>query len=441
MTIRMGAKKSKAKRRDDRIAVLSILRNPGVKHFEGHTQHELLHASVPFISTVHNLYLPHQESRAQQGTIDSLLEYRSVFDDGHFLERPLLPSGPTREGFGEHESARDQESKADLLDRTEQLGISRERETLHDKMIRTGREIYESLGLDRTFDFLFHHQDMIDVIQIITDHPDIPWEWAYSADDEKFLCETFACGTTMIDDVEKVEEIGDIRQEDFTSKRAVSDCAVIYGHDAEFSRMPFLQYAEDEAESVENILLGSFPEKVKNYFDYPLSEFQNKLAACLGTCRLLHLFGHFTGDGLYTPNGDLDLNWFSNKIFKKGSFARRPVVVLNGCMSGGRPAGGRPRAMSDTKGRRFDGLPRILIKKGVSACIVTDQAVADMASLEFAKAFYDHFISRGAPIGIAVREARAHVKGCIADNLPGDISWLFFTLYGDPLQRLVHTEW
>ncbi|HSN88522.1 MAG TPA: CHAT domain-containing protein, partial [Thermoanaerobaculia bacterium] len=69
---------------------------------------------------------------------------------------------------------------------------------------------------------------------------------------------------------------------------------------------------------------------------------------------------------------------------------------------------------------------------GAGAFIGPYWSVRDQAAGSFARAFYRELLT-GEPIGEAARRARLEVR----EKHPGNPTWLAYTVYADPLARVV----
>lgn len=93
-----------------------------------------------------------------------------------------------------------------------------------------------------------------------------------------------------------------------------------------------------------------------------------------------------------------------------------PLVFFNACQVG---RGGMALTGIGGWARRF-------VQVGAGAFIGAYWSVYDEAAYAFSKEVYKRLLE-GTPIGDAVREARAAVRG------DGDPTWLAYTVFADPL--------
>lgn len=99
-----------------------------------------------------------------------------------------------------------------------------------------------------------------------------------------------------------------------------------------------------------------------------------------------------------------------------------PLVFLNACQ-----AGRSGFSLTD-----LGGWAPVLLRAGAAAFLGPLWEVDDAGARIFSRAFYERLLA-GQPIGEAVRQARLKVR----DELPGNPAWLTYTLFADPLARLV----
>jgi hypothetical protein len=100
----------------------------------------------------------------------------------------------------------------------------------------------------------------------------------------------------------------------------------------------------------------------------------------------------------------------------------RPLVFVNGCASA--QAAASSASVADA-----------FLHGGAVAVVGTAADVADEHAAQLATAFYREALG-GAPLGSALREARAEVR----ESAPGSAAWLAFVLYGNPAQALARED-
>lgn len=102
--------------------------------------------------------------------------------------------------------------------------------------------------------------------------------------------------------------------------------------------------------------------------------------------------------------------------------AARPLVFLNACQAG--------RSALTLTG--MGGWAPSFLRAGAAAFLGPAWSVGDKAAARFASLFYEKLLA-GLPIAEAVRSTRLQVR----DDFPGNPAWLAYTLFADPLARMV----
>jgi len=100
-----------------------------------------------------------------------------------------------------------------------------------------------------------------------------------------------------------------------------------------------------------------------------------------------------------------------------------PLVFLNACQTG-------RNSLSLTD---LGGWAPKLLDAGAAAFLGTLWEVSDRGAEIFARTFYQELLVDKKPIGEAVRQARLTVR----TELPGNSAWLAYTLFADPLARVI----
>jgi hypothetical protein len=144
---------------------------------------------------------------------------------------------------------------------------------------------------------------------------------------------------------------------------------------------------------------------------------------------------HFAGHGLHR---DLDVEgswlvldqgedlWPDDLSGEVGNLGTTwPLAFLNSCQSG-------RTGFSLT---HLGGWAPALLKAGAGAFLGPLWEVSDRGAELFARSFYQALLAERRPIGEAVRQARLAVR----TELPGDPAWLAYTLFAEPLARVVDT--
>jgi hypothetical protein len=149
-----------------------------------------------------------------------------------------------------------------------------------------------------------------------------------------------------------------------------------------------------------------------------LASFERVLAYLGEGFDIVHFAGHVAtdesgapalllGDGRHLPARVVEAN-----------LAGRPLVFVNGCTSAA------PAVSASSVAHAF-------LQGGALAVVGTVADVADEHAATLAATFYREALG-GAPLGNALREARAEVR----ERAPASPSWLSVVLYGNPAHRL-----
>jgi hypothetical protein len=142
---------------------------------------------------------------------------------------------------------------------------------------------------------------------------------------------------------------------------------------------------------------------------------------------------HFAGHGLHR---DLDVEgswlvldqgedlWPDDLSGEVGNLGNTwPLAFLNSCQSG--------RAGFSLT--HLGGWAPALLRAGAGAFLGPLWAVSDQGAEFFARSFYQALLTEKKSIGEAVRQARLAVR----TEMPGDPAWLAYTLFAEPLARVV----
>jgi len=145
-----------------------------------------------------------------------------------------------------------------------------------------------------------------------------------------------------------------------------------------------------------------------------------------------HFVGHATANGSSTGEPSIALSGADELVPANvsGRYARmrvtRPFVFLNACQTG---RGHLSLTGLDGWARRFVGVgsegTTAFGVEGASAFVGSYWSVFDEAASAFSKRLYELLLG-GAPIGAAVRDARAAVRKL------DELTWLAYTVYADP---------
>jgi hypothetical protein len=258
-------------------------------------------------------------------------------------------------------------------------------------------------------DLLRFVQGKISNLQIVSDESNIPWEIVKLPQSDHpeggesagaFLCEAFAVTRWL-------------HGEPQTLELPLRSTALV------FSRSSNLPVAPVERSAVFDF---AGPE-------HRVVEIEAKLAGLMkalgsGEFDGWYFRGHTTASASESDRICLDLEDeqpFTPKHLKAvgRSFGRkRPLVFINACATGG----------GDMLSSEFGGWAQRFLRAGAGAFLGTLWPIEDSPAREFARLFYENFLS-GAPIGEAVRRARLGLRA----RYPSSPTWLAYTVFAHPL--------
>jgi hypothetical protein len=148
-----------------------------------------------------------------------------------------------------------------------------------------------------------------------------------------------------------------------------------------------------------------------------LASFDRVLALLGEGFDVVHFAGHVVRDDGGAPALLLGDRRQLPASVVEANLVGRPLVVVNGCTSG--------------HSATAAGIADAFLQGGALAVVGTIADVADEPAATLAATFHREALG-GAPLGSALREARAHVR----DAAPASPAWLSHVLYGDPALRL-----
>lgn len=287
------------------------------------------------------------------------------------------------------------------------------------RLQRKGAELFEKLLPEELRLLLWLHRDRVETLRVESEEPWIPWELCRlvgTQDGRKheggFLCEEFQIGRW----------IAGIPPRTRLSVRRAGLIAPATG-----SAAPRIETGAGPADGdgIRGLLEshGACVDPIACRY-VPLLE-----ALSSGKYDALHFAGHgafragdpdcrsqilLDGFDVLTPE---DL---SGEIANLG--LPGPLVFLNACET----------ARTGHSLTELGGWAPRFLEAGAVAFLGTLWPVSDRGAEVFARTFYDALLDARRPIGDAVRRARKAVYR----ELPGNPSWLAYSLYADPLARL-----
>lgn len=294
------------------------------------------------------------------------------------------------------------------------------KEEIWERIVGIGGQIAGMCNFFPSILRVLHQQDVRDLV-IFTNDGEIPWHWLYNKARQpfRFLCESFAIGIVFL----QLEEWG------YTSlgerlaggrlPLAGEPGTVLENSKGLIMYDPRVPLATEESDLLQQLFSGKHMEPRR--IAVPggrCEELNNWLleATNASTVKIIHYAGH---DPAKTG---LDVEWLQGVGH---TFAWRPLVFLNGCLSG---------QLSDTW-NLGSSLATQFLNKGACGCVVTNMPVSDPAAKKVALEFYrESFDYDG---GLRNGEALCRARSKLSERDP---MRLFFTLYGDPRAQLAYKK-
>lgn len=354
--------------------------------------------------------------QASEETPDLSLTIHEMVDDGATqLQFSFHARGSGRETFGPFPIAESPHGHLqDLFEDLEDAERLSTESAMRRKLKQTGAFLFQRLLPKALQGRLWELKDRIDTVQISSDEVAIPWELCVLCGPEdgriaegEHFCEAFAITRWWPGGV---------------ASRSLSLCnmGVVAPSD---TGLP------EAAEEARYLLDRSSPDcRVERLPD--------------GYQGLVEAFGrgsygalHFTGHGLaFTDSGDrasidlsrgeclrpTDLNGIASNVG-----LAQPLVFLNACRTG---YGGKSL-------QGIGGWAAQFLRIGAGAFVGTLWGVRTRSATRFAEVFYESLYD-GMTLGSAARNARCTVR----DEVPDKTTWLAYTVFADPLAKVVRTE-
>jgi CHAT domain-containing protein len=140
-----------------------------------------------------------------------------------------------------------------------------------------------------------------------------------------------------------------------------------------------------------------------------------------GAFGLLHFachnrFNPADGSSITLDERQFTPTLMTTSAINRGLAKSAPTVFINACRTAGLAA----------TYNRLDGWASKFLEAGAAVFIGSLWAVSDETGRKFAGEFYNH-LQRGLPLGKALLSARQS-----AAEIPGDPTWLAYTVYGNP---------
>jgi len=404
--------------KQNRVAVLSVMR--------GAEEEDMLrvHASVPYVSTLQHGTYPYVmqlvNRQFSDAVAETLLTLQIDFTSARQFGSPRLT---------------DFEPQA-IINPSKVVGKT---PPYRRRLAKAASQITQTLPLDRIIDFLFALEDQIDLVQIFTDLPQIPWDWMYSHDRDKFLCELFGIGTTMPEE----ERLSNIlfsthdRALSLADLRSPRYSALVVGNSyiGTQQALPGIEESADQIASLTKPIFGKNNCIVLK--DATAHEVCRAIQEHAGNLRLIVFCGHFTRFGFRCVDryfGAVDVQQ-SLAGQSADEFGAQPIVILNGCKSG--DIGCENLASYAEPNRDFvnaasnRNLASAILRHGADACVFTSARVRVTFASEFLREMIAKLLSAGVTLGEALCHARRQL------DQGKCYEWATYHLLGDPTYTMV----
>ena len=375
-----------------------------------------IHAAVPYVSTLQHVSYPHVIQLVNRGFTDkienAMVTLPLEFDVGrHYGSKRMLTVDVAQV----------------INPKLEETGIA-----LHPHYLRRASDtLMKELHLERISEFLFSLQDQVELLQIFTDVPNIPWDWFYSASEDKFLCEVFGLGMTLPEERRLSNVLYSRRDRSLSlGELASSRCSALLVNSRNVGgEAPLLEMDET---------IGSAFDKVRRTFgarftfvpsNVTVRDLRETIRGHAEDLRLIVLNGHFGEAGFLCDDVYFSASDLRHALdeTKAQAFQEHPVVILNGCVSKGRGVG--PGLGSNFEWNRS--LAQEFLECGAAACVFTSAKVR----LKFAERLLERLLSDllepGVTLGSALLAARRSLR---RDEC---YEWATYHLLGDPTYVMV----
>lgn len=303
------------------------------------------------------------------------------------------------------------------------LTTDTQRRVAERKIAGQGATLFKSVFPDKLQALLWDYQTRIRTVQITSEEPWIPWEMcrlvrqtSEGVEDGPFLCEAFAVTRWLSAAQGNVERF------------SLKNVALVVPEDSGLT----------EAKSEKTFIL-SLADTKRRVTPITPTFIDVTDAMALGLYDAWHFTGHAEADTTGDANRaaiQLEGGEVLTPEDITGKYANvtkpRPFVFLNACQSGRgglslTGIGGWAACFLRTGRLGAGGMVQ-----GASAFVGTHWSVYDDVAAVFAKELYTLLLS-GKPIGEAAKEARAKAR----EKLPGDPTWLAYTVYAEPNARVI----
>jgi len=389
------------------VAVVFIMRG---SHEEGMLR---LHASVPYVSSLQHISYPYfiqHVSRDFGREIEAaVLTLQIEFSSGRLFGSGSLGEVPF-----------------DIVHKPR--FVLKQGASYRMQLEKVARQIEKSMHLERIVDFLFSLEGQVELLQIFTDVPEIPWDWVLNKADGRLLCEVFGIGITT-PEVKRISSVLYSRRDrslTLRQLRSSDHIALIVGNSYSASAHPLPGMPEgiEEIAEVASPVFGA--DYTRRCLDLEASELRSILGQVAEEASFVFLSGHFTQRGFLCQDTFFGAQDVYQALEEHGGererrFSTGPLIILNGCGSGDVGAQSLSMYVEPHKS-----LAQAFIRMGAVACVFTSARVRFRQAQQLTLTFLQELFSPGRSVGVSLLKARRSLdkERCF--------EWATYHLLGDP---------
>ncbi|MFL5629390.1 MAG: AAA family ATPase [Ktedonobacteraceae bacterium] len=301
---------------------------------------------------------------------------------------------------------------------------------VNDALLVLGRFLFDTI-LPPPIQEALHQLDSALIFN--TNTPEIPWELLYegSAKSGRFLCQHISMGRLIASEHDSGMHLPlPDRPTRKMGRREAQGLTVLFLVNPSGDR----PVAEEEIAT----LCTTLPESVARIILYrqQANQLEMRMRISADYPQVLHYAGPYpttTSDGepVLALGGSSRLDGQAIEQLLQ-TLPRRPLIFLSYHDDERQARNGSTIPGQQERDEVMERIADNLLSAGAAAVLAMRWPVNTMRTREFAVLFYQE-LADGVYLGEAMRRARA----VMAQNRPEDLSWMTYTLYGDPNQRLV----
>ncbi len=302
---------------------------------------------------------------------------------------------------------------------------------VNDSLLVLGRFLFDTI-LPPSMQEAMHQLDGALIFN--TNTPEIPWELLYkgSAKNGRFLCQQISMGRQVAGGADGRARAPTTveRATRKVGRRESQGLSVLFLVNPSGDRPG----AEEEIAT----LCTTLPEAVARIILYrqQANQLEMRLRISADYPQVLHYAGpnptiSSNGEPLLALGGSVRLDGLAFEPLLQ-NLPRRPLIFLSYHDDERQARNGSTMPGQQERDETMERVAGNLISAGAGSVLMQRWPVNSQRTREFAALFYQE-LADGVSLGEAMRRARASM----AQNRPEDLSWMTYTLYGDPTQRLI----